>query len=105
MSVKPSARNSSSAMSCGATQMLGVVASLTEAIWSAPSAATVPGERTRLAAPAADNPTRKWRRVCANDIGKLPFSWLCLKLAFELVQKPPVGAVGDDLLRARFYEP
>src|SRR6516165_1662347 len=101
MSVKPSARNNSSAMSCGATQMLGIFGSLTEAVSSAPSAATVPGERTRLAAPAADNPTRKWRRVGANDIGNLPFSWLRLQLAFELVQKAPVRAVGDDLLRAR----
>src|SRR5215472_11213338 len=84
--------------------MPGSRTSRTEVISGSPSAARGGCARTNPAAPAADNPARKWRRVCANDIGSLPFSWLCLQLAFQFVEKAPVGAVGDDLLWARLDE-
>src|SRR5215472_484061 len=84
--------------------MPGSRTSRTEVISGSPSAARGGCARKKPAAPAVDNPARKWRRVCANDIGSLPFSWLCLQLAFELVEEAPIGAVGNDLLRARLDE-
>src|SRR6267143_2872210 len=71
---------------------------------SAPSAASVGGERTRLAAPANESVVKKRRRVCIIAIGYLPFWRSRLQLALELVQKAPIRAVGDYLLRARLDE-
>src|SRR6516162_8257816 len=48
-------------------------------------------------------PLRKPRRVWISAIARLPLGSR-LELASELVQKAPVGAVGDDLLRGRFHK-
>src|SRR5215472_2731314 len=66
-----------------------------------PSAASARQVRIRLVAPAAAMPPKKPRRVLISAIASLP-PFSCLQLAFELVQKPPVGTVRNDLLWARF---
>src|SRR5215471_193588 len=44
-------------------------------------------------------------RLCS-CVGRLPFRLLSrLQLAFELVQEAPVGAIGNNLLRARLDQP
>src|SRR3984893_4478617 len=69
------------------------------------SAASDRGAWTRLAVPAIDRVVRKRRRVCAVGIGNPPFPLRSrLQLAFELVQKAPIRAVGDYLLRGRLDE-
>src|SRR5205823_3687109 len=103
ISVKPSARNNSSAMYCGATQMLGIFGSRKVVVSSAPSAARACGARMRPTAPAAARPPTKRRRVWISGIGSPPLRSR-LQLAFQLVEEAPVGAVGDDLLRARLDE-
>src|SRR6516162_1736048 len=108
MSVKPSARRRSSATYCGAIQMTRELLRRTEVVSSDPSAASAGGRRARAAAPASDRVARKRRRV--RVIGTPPWLRSRLQLAFELVQKPPVGAVGDDALgvtldHAEFVQP
>src|SRR5437016_454428 len=85
-------------------QMPSVLARRTVAVSGGPSAAGARGARTRPAALTADSAPRKRRRVCIIGIGNLPFLCLRLQLAFELVEEAPIGAVGDDLLRARLDE-
>src|SRR5215469_5950533 len=105
MSVKPSERSSCSATYCGAMQIAGYLVRRTAVVSRAASAASTRGARTRLPAPASDNAVKKWRRVCFISTAKPPFPCSSrLQLAFDLVEKAPIGAVGDDLLRARFYE-
>src|SRR5215472_86356 len=102
MSVKPSARSSSSAMYCGALQRTGIFfAKRTLVVSSAPSAASTGGARRRPAALAIDKVDRNRRLVCLVGITNAS---LRLQLAFELVEKAPIGSIGDDLLRARFNE-
>src|SRR6516162_4535169 len=101
MSVKPSARSSSSATYCGAMQMTGCFINRTVVVSSTPSAARNGGPRTRPAAPANERVVKNCRRVWVTGIRVPPCQRLCLQLAFELVQEPPIGALGDDLLRAR----
>src|SRR5216683_1430794 len=72
----------------------------TDVISGAPSAASAGRARTRPAAPASQRVVKKRRRVCIMGIGCLPYRSR-LHLAFDLIEKPPVAAVGDDLLRAR----
>jgi len=71
---------------------------------STPSAARNGGPRTRPAAPANERVVKNCRRVWVTGIRVPPCQRLCLQLAFELVQEPPIGALGDDLLRARLDE-
>src|SRR4029077_11624081 len=102
MSVKPSARSSSSATYRGAKQMAGILGRRTVVVSRSPSAASARGARMRPAAPANEIVVRKQRRVCVVDIGSLPLLQRSrLQLAFELVEEAPICAVGDDLLRAR----
>src|ERR1700730_1181124 len=83
--------------------MLPLFDSRTVVASSGPSAASDRGGRASPAAPASDMVVRNRRRVCIIVIGTSLLRSR-LQLAFELVQKAPVGAVGDDLLRARFDE-
>src|SRR6266849_321453 len=102
MSVKPSARSNSSATYWGARQIPGLFVRCTEVVSSGASAASKFGARTRPAAPAAARPATKRRRVWIHAIVGIPFLGRSrLQLALELVQEAPIGAVGDDLLRAR----
>src|SRR5438552_889736 len=102
MSVKPSARSSSSATYRGAKQMAGILGRRTVVVSRAPSAASARGARMRPAAPTNERVVRKRRRVCVFGIGNLPVLLRSrFQLAFELVQETPICAVGDDLLRAR----
>src|SRR5262245_58263592 len=69
----------------------------TVVVSSCPSAVNPRGAPTRLAAPASDSVVRSRRRVCVIDIlNPSSPSRSRLQLAFEFVQKPPIGAVGDD---------
>src|SRR4029077_17126231 len=66
------------------------------------SAASTRGGRTWLIAPASEAVTRN--RRCVHII----FTEVLrsrLQLALELVEEAPIGALGDDLLRARLYQP
>src|SRR6266851_4332632 len=79
-------------------QMLRSFTSLTVVVSRGPSAAAA--GRTRPAAPAIERVVRKRRRVCVIGIGTLPLSGRsCPQLAFELVQKAPIRAVDDYLMR------
>src|SRR5215469_12256563 len=102
-SVNPSARNNGSAMYWGATQMPGRLAKIRMLVVSRPSSpARVYGARMRPAAPAMEMVVRRRRRVSIGGISILPKGFTsCLQLAFDLVKKAPVRAIGDDLLRAR----
>src|SRR5262252_4278747 len=88
-------------------QMLRSFGSWTVVVSSGPSvASTRRGRARKLAAPASKAVVRKWRRVCIVGIGKPPpIHYSRLQLAFELVQEPPISALGDDLLRGRLDEP
>src|SRR6516225_9563811 len=99
----PSACSNGSATYCGAPQISGVLARRTAVVSSGPSAAGARGEwRSRPMAPR-DNVVRKRRLVCMIGIGNLPFSPPSrLQLALELVEKPPISIVGDDLLGPQF---
>src|SRR5262245_62869795 len=113
MSVRPSARRSCSVMYCGASQIGARESSRSVVVSGGPSSASdVRGPR-RLAALAADRVARKSRRDWTICI-KAPFG-LCeawgspprrpvasgLQLALELVEEAPVGALGDQRVRAR----
>src|SRR5947208_2776015 len=82
--------------------MLEIFGRRTEVVSRAPSAASARGARMRPAAPANESVVRKRRRVWVIGIGILLSLKLRLQLAFDLVQKAPVGAVSDDLLRTAF---
>src|SRR6516162_980915 len=56
--------------------------------------------RTRRGPPASEAPARKRRRVCAIAIGDPSRSYL--QLAFELVEKAPIGVLGDEPAGQRF---
>src|SRR5215471_9652190 len=101
MSVKLSARRSSCATYLGALHMLDDFPMRTVVISGAPSAASARRARTRPVTLANERAVvRKRRRVCVIGIGNLPFLLRSrLQLAFDLVQKAPIGAFGDDLLR------
>src|SRR6516165_865690 len=103
ISVKPSARNSSSAINCGAVQSAGVFAKVTLVISGTPSAAGALGMPTRPAAAAPAAVVRKRRRDCSIVTGNLP-SGSRLQLAFELVKEAPIGAFRDDLEHPIFAE-
>jgi hypothetical protein len=80
--------------------MLAVLARRTVVVSRDPSAAGVRGAPRRLAEPANDRVVRNRRRVCSIGIGCLQLVWRSrLQLAFDLVQKAPVRAIGNDLLR------
>jgi hypothetical protein len=81
--------------------MLPLFDSLTVVVSRGPSAATDGGMQTKLAALANERVVRKRRRVCVAGIEASLFFRSPLQLAFELVQEAPVGAVGDQLVRAR----
>src|ERR1700746_173865 len=79
-----------------------IFARRTAVVSSASSAASAGTGRSKAAAPANESVVRKLRRVCIIGIVVLPPSQGSrLQLAFELVQKAPIRAVGDDLVRAR----
>src|SRR6516225_4018343 len=86
-------------------QIPGNFSKRTAVVSRASSAASTCGTRISAPALASDTALRNWRRVAVIGIGNPPFFWRSrFQLAFELIQKPPVGAVGDDLLRRRFDE-
>src|SRR3984893_4216777 len=86
-------------------QMLPSFTSRTVVVSSGPSAATAGGIRTTPAVPPNERVARNRRRVCIIGIGSLPPPGRShLQLAFELVEKAPIRAVGNDLLRTRFDE-
>src|SRR6516164_6248122 len=66
------------------------------------SAASGRAARKTQAAPANESVVRNRRRVWI--IGIRRYIPSRLQLAFELVEEPEVGALGEDLLRARFDE-
>src|SRR6516162_506935 len=99
MSVKPSARSSSSAMYCGALQRIGIFfAKRTVVVSSPPPPASTCRARTSPA-PARAKLISNRRRVC-NSIGILRRSRL--EFAFDLIQEPPVRALRDDLVGSGF---
>src|SRR6516164_3815217 len=104
ISVKPSARSSSSAMNCGAVHSAGVLARVTLVVSGAPSWANARGVPTRPAAAAPAAVARKRRRVCSIITASLS-SDSRLQLPLQLVQKAPIRALGNDLLRARLDDP
>src|SRR6185436_7259988 len=65
-----------------------------------------PRNRRATGTPAAVYPYQchSWTPACTGATTKIEAWCSRLQLAFELVQKAPIGAVGDDLLRARFDE-
>src|SRR6516162_18741 len=83
--------------------MLWSLGSRTEVVSSGPSAARA-GGRSNAAAPIPERPARTRRRVSIIGIVSLT---VCsrLQLAFQLIEKAPIGAVGDDFLRGRLDEP
>src|SRR6516164_6761980 len=102
MSVNPSIRSSSSQTYCGAKQISGILAKRTVVVSRRASAASTPGAAS---APAPANPIADSTRRRLSVIGIVnSFPPSRLQLAFDLVEEMPVGAVGDDLLRARFDE-
>src|SRR6516164_5855047 len=104
ISVKPSARSSSSAMNCGAVHSAGVFAKVTLVISGAPSAAGARGMPTRPAAAAPAAVVRKPRRDCSIVTGSLPFGSR-LQLAFQLVEEAQVSVFSQDLMWTRFDHP
>src|SRR5215831_16830642 len=110
MSVKPSARRSSSATYWGAMQMPAIFASRTVVVSSNPSWAGKLRAPIRPAAPADDSVVRKRRRFCVmrmmphlspSDAACERSRLLPLQLALELVEEPPVSALRDDLAGRR----
>src|SRR5438105_12047679 len=83
-------------------QMVGCLARRIAVISGGASAASTRGGRTRLAAPASEAVARNRRRV---HIILIEVLLSRLQLAFELVEKSPIGTLGDELLRARLYQP
>src|ERR1700730_57863 len=85
--------------------MIPYLGSRTLVVSTGASAASAGAARRKPAAPANDSVVRKCRRVCVVGIGNLPFPLRSrLQVALELVQKAPIRAVGDDLLRGRLDE-
>ena len=69
---------------------------------AAPPRRALAGAAARPTAPASDAVVREAAAGLHHRHRKPPLLAASrLQLAFELVQEPPVGAVGDDLLRAR----
>src|SRR5215471_5741604 len=110
MSVKPSARRSSSATYWGAMQMPAIFASRTVVVSGGLSWARELCAPIRPAAPADERVARKRRRFCV--IGMMshlsPSDAACerprllpLQLALELVKEAPIGALRDDLVWCR----
>src|SRR5262249_22303669 len=69
--------------------------------------ASEPGTPMTPAAPADDSVARKRRRLWVVCMVAHPFCLGCasaFQLALELIEEPPVGALGDDLLRARLHD-
>src|SRR5712692_6317014 len=110
-SVNPSLYRSSCAIYCGARQVTGFSNSLSFVVSGGGSASAVPGRRpTKPAVPATASPRTKSRRLQLPVLSlfmassmrarRYPFSSF-----FQLVQEAPVGALGDDLLRARLDHP
>src|SRR5215472_8970403 len=79
-------------------QMLRSFTSLTLVV-SSGSSATACRAGTRPAAANDARVARNRRRLCTIGINVSPR--LGLQLAFELIQEAPIGAFGNDLLRAR----
>src|SRR5882724_835262 len=85
--------------------MPGAFGRRTVVVSSLPSAACACHGETKSSAPAEIMAVRKRRRVCLIGIETSYPRGSRLQLAFELVEEAPIGAVGDDLLRARLDEP
>src|SRR5262249_47911943 len=111
MSVKPSARRSSSATYWGAMQMPAIFASRTVVVSGGPSWARELCAPIRPAAPADERVARKRRRFCVirmmphlspSDAACERSRLLPLQLALELVEEPPVSALRNNLVRRRF---
>src|SRR6516162_4900038 len=101
MSVKPSARRSSSATYWGAMQIPAIFASRTVVVSGAPSCASELCAPIRPAAPADESVERNWRRVrVVHMMAHLPSLERTspFQLALELVEKAPVARLGDELI-------
>src|SRR6516162_7692273 len=96
MSVNPSVRSSSSATYTGAPQIGVPLNKRTEVVSRASSPASSRRGRTRFTVVASEAVVRNRRRVYI--IAPKVFRSR-LQLAFDLVQKAPVRAIGNDLLR------
>src|SRR6516162_4246560 len=86
-------------------QMLRSLVSRTLVVSSASAAVSNCGAPVMPAAPAAESAFSNRRRVNVTGIRNLS-RFMCsnLQLVFEFVEKMPVGAVGNDLLRAGLDE-
>src|SRR5258707_6608372 len=109
MSVKPSARSSSSATYRGEKQMLLEMGNRTVVVSGGVSWANDWDKPSRPAAPADDTAVRNRRRLCVmcmrpslESSARAIAPSLSLELAFELVEETPVGALRDDLAGRRF---
>src|SRR6476620_6930677 len=108
MSVKPSARSSSSATYRGAKQMLLEMGNRTVVVSGGASWANDWDKPSRPAAPADETVVRNRRRLCVMCMTtSLEFSARAiapsssLELALELVEEAPVGRLRNELVRRR----
>src|SRR6516162_1172658 len=105
MSVKPSACSNCSVIICAIMQIVEDLGSLMVVVSRLGSAAGAPRAGSMEAAmPASAVLLRKRRRLSIVAIASLLSCRSRLQLAFKLVQKSPVGILGDDFLRARLDE-
>src|ERR1700750_1718363 len=109
MSVKPSARSSSSATYRGAKQMLLEMGNRTVVVSGGASWANDWDTPSRPAAPADETVVRNRRRLCVmcmrtslQSSATVIAPSSSLQLAFELVEETPICCVGNDLVGARF---
>ena len=105
--MKPSACNNSSATYWGAMQMPLILIRRTVFVSGGGPSANDPCTPTRLAAPAAERPPRKRRRLWMICMFTSPSrqTGSGFQLALQLVEEAPIRAVGNDLLRARLDMP
>src|SRR6478672_3613963 len=108
MSVKPSARSSSSATYRGAKQMLLEMGNRTVVVSGGASWANDWDKPSTPAAPADETVVRNRRRLCVMCMTtSLEFSARAiaptssLELALELVEEAPVGRLRNELVRRR----
>src|SRR5262249_39846163 len=98
ISLKPSARSSSSAASASATEQMRPLAIRMAVVSRVSSAANAGGACMTLATLAIAAVARNRRRLCLVSI-EVSLSWSPLQLAFQLVQQAPIGTLGDDRVR------
>src|SRR6516165_7385597 len=109
ISVKPSARSSSSATYRGAKQMLLEIGNRTVVVSGGASWANDWDKPSRPAAPADETAVRNRRRLCVmcmrtslESSARAIAPSSSLELALELVEEAPVGCVGDHFVGREF---